>query len=1058
MQSEKFTVASLRGSDRELLLHLAFLAKGDDFDLHLGEAIYVEEGWPLTRHRFYGSTGTIFSVTDGFLHRGDQDDEEEEREGMEDQEDGEISEAESDIEMEEVDRSHFLLEKITTLNGVPLTMDCPELATLKDCKRELWGYSSGSCDYTRFVIGGILKEGDPENDLDRFQAYSDGGWLTQTWRRKSVLITPTDSSRTKFTLPTDTVDKAYRLLDTSDSTLPSKEELIALDTALRSLRGLSLIEIRSEISARVASCLRVVIAWKNENVFVHMLRECGDHIISWMSVQYLVKGYRTFRWQRVEHLYSKAVTSDISIRLRRELLAEMHAVATNAGDAEVIAWFNSQSEAFVENIHGFRIEMDEVDAVISAVKGRNDPLEVIRNILLPNLHKKQPSDMRMWATLFESLRKDSSFDQGQLYQVITDCIQHLSSTFQPFNQSDLHSAIQQTVEHVANFISLCIAYDSFDTVPFFLQRLWDSSTSAELAVRIGYFNALLPQLHTCLDKDAPELNNSFDEFFGKVFDLLLFNHSSERHGNLQIASRYLYNPVGRLSECLSPERLEELARKDDHTLEDVTKFVHVYCASANSGSRARLQDILQLCLDARLATFKPSESDGSKALNFIDLCFATDLRPTISRGFETYLNTSGSSQSNYIQSQLVTILKGLPELLKSYGQPMTDTYLDFAVEVVKRYVRHVLGASPCDEVTLQDWNSIGCGCVDCQMLVSMLHDPKPGAKNSFRRRFEVRQHLETQLTHMRCWGVSFVVVGGNPKTGKDPVMRVNIPPKLTLLPAWFKKLEEAQRLLELFGDVVHQKQALGEDYWWIAGMMTGKKRPPPPSCDPGSSKKARWKGVLDGNGSGDKNVRERKPNMSLPWKILLLTSALTVILCVLLGPSYVWDRFSRPYGFEYIALPVPMKIRRQYNINEDETDESGRQIHVSEKRLHSRVISTEITYPVCSATILNSSSKLLSDAEKTSEPGTSATMVGRLSNTPTLLGYWTGSYFPLVTTSYDLRYMGFPTPNPFVVQNADGFLAAATAWTGLQRLKLDIITLLYAVVADGSYEVDRKHL
>ncbi|ESK93325.1 2og-fe oxygenase [Moniliophthora roreri MCA 2997] len=891
MQSEKFTVASLRGSDRELLLHLAFLAKGDNFDLHLGEAIYVEEGWPLTRHRFYGSTGTIFSVTDGFLHRGDQDDEEEEREGMEDQEDGEISEAESDIEMEEVDRSHFLLEKITTLNGVPLTMDCPELATLKDCKRELRGYSSGSCDYARFVIGGILKEGDPENDLDRFQAYSDGGWLTQTWRRKSVLITPTDSSRTKFALPTDTVDKAYRLLDTSDSTLPSKEELIALDTALRSLRGLSLIEIGSEISARVASCLRVVIAWKNENVFVHMLRECGDHIISWMSVQYLVKGYRTFRWQRVKHLYSKAVTSDISIRLRRELLAEMHAVATNAGDAEVIAWFDSQSEAFVENIHGFRIEMDEVDAVISAVKGRNDPLEVICNILLPNLHKKQPSDMRMWATLFESLRKDSSFDQGQLYQVITDCIQHLSSTFQPFSQSDLHSAIQQTVEHVANFISLCIAYDSFDTVPFFLQRLWDSSTSAELAVRIGYFNALLPQLHTCLDKDAPELNNSFDEFFGKVFDLLLFNHSSERHGNLQIASRYLYNPVGRLSECLSPERLEELARKDDHTLEDVAKFVHIYCASANSGSRARLQDILQLCLDARLATFKPSESDGSKALNFIDLCFATDLRPTISRGFETYLNTPGSSQSNYIQSQLVTILKGLPELLKSYGQPMTDTYLDFAVEVVKRY----------------DWNSIGCGCVDCQMLVSMLHDPKPGAKNSFRRRFEVRQHLETQLTHMRCWGVSFVVVGGNPKTGKDPVMRVNIPPKLTLLPAWFKKLEEAQRLLELFGDVVHQKQALGEDYWWIAGMMTGKKRPPPPSCDPGSSKKAR-------------------------------------------------------------------------------------------------------------------------------------------------------SYFPLVTTSYDLRYMGFPTPNPFVVQNADGFLAAATAWTGLQRLKLDIITLLYAVVADGSYEVDRKHL
>ncbi|EEB94680.1 hypothetical protein MPER_06467, partial [Moniliophthora perniciosa FA553] len=123
---------------------------------------------------------------------------------------------------------------------------------------------------------------------------------------------------------------------------------------------------------------------------------------------------------------------------------------------------------------------------------------------------------------------------------------------------------------------------------------------------------------------------------------------------------------------LSRERLEELARKDDHTLEDVAKFLHIYCASADPGSRAKLQNILQLCLDARLATFKPSESDGSKALSFIDLCFVTGFRPMISRGFETYLNAPGSNQSDYIQSQLVTILKGVPELLKGHGEAMTD--------------------------------------------------------------------------------------------------------------------------------------------------------------------------------------------------------------------------------------------------------------------------------------------------------------------------------------------------------------------------------------------------
>ncbi|KAK7045417.1 hypothetical protein VNI00_007670 [Paramarasmius palmivorus] len=832
-QDDIFRVSSLRGSDRALIVHLGMMAKGDEFDLHLGEASYVEEGYPVTHGDCDFGVGTRISVLDMMYGRYDVAMDEDE----DDHESGGLSDTESKLEMSLVDKTHFSISNVTTLNGVPLLIDWPDLDNLRNCE-------DGGCDYTRCTVGRDLQDHEAEKVLNPARNYHDGGWLTQTWRSKCVLITPKASPHVRFTLPKDVVDNACTTLDTSLSGEPTNEDLVALDTGLRGLRELWSVDLSSELSPHVDSVSRAIIRWKKRGHFLDLLRACGDCIIARMGVPCLVEGFKTFDWQSIGFFYLNAVNNEPSIRLRRELLGQLQALATQCKDTNIIAWCRSRFAEFVDKIQTVGTKSEEIDAVVLSLGNANEILDNLHDKLLPRLYEHQLSDIKMWTALFNRLRSESSMSQETVLGMIKQILKHISSNLRIFRKGDLEVDVEHASQVVADLVGLCIVYDVLDVVPPLLQDLWNESELAASTVRTGFCYAFIQMLGKHLI-EHPSLKASLQHFFRGVFQHLLFEHTPERDTDLRSALGYLDNPVETLVHFLDAESMKALAAKDNHTLDAITRFVHLLRGEfdGHSESGAKLQIILQLSLEARLSTldiirFQTNSSiKKSPVPRFIRLCVDTENHSISARTLEMCLNAS--NKPDYVEYQLVPVLRSLSESLKQHEFALTASYPNFAGEVVKRYVRHVVGPAPLPSITPQDWKNIGCGCSDCNILASWIHNYRAGSKNSFRKSEESRQHLISQLEKLKSWGISWDVLGGNPKTGKVPLLKVHIPSHFKDMPTWFAKVEEAATLLRLLGDDREQKEVLGREYWSITATIAGHKRPLASNDDPESTKRPR---------------------------------------------------------------------------------------------------------------------------------------------------------------------------------------------------------------------------
>ncbi|KAK7045418.1 hypothetical protein VNI00_007671 [Paramarasmius palmivorus] len=822
--------SSLHGSDRDLIVHLGMMAKGNEFDLHFGEASYTEEGLSVASQRcnFVGY-GVFDYVTD-------------------DEEDGGSSEtSESKLEMDFVRTASFSISDVTTLNGVPLRLEWPDLDLHRECEGD------SLCDEVRrYIVGPArLEDCEPDKELDPYSG--DEGGIIHTWRGNCVLITPMHSLCLEFSLAKDVIDKACVALDASSSAdEPSNEDRVALDTCLRALRNLSSATVKRGLSSCVASVSRAIIRWRKDDMFLGLLRVCGNRIIFWMGTPCLVKGCETFDWQAIGNFYLNAITNEPSIQLRRELLIQLQDLASRNEDTGLIAWCQLRLEEFINNIQTVKGESGEVDAVLLSLGSTGEILDNLRDKLLPKLYKNQLSDMNMWTALFSRIGSESTLNREAALETIREALKHISPNLRFFPQGQSETSVQQIPHCVADLVGLCARYDVFDVVPPLLQALWAESKCASLTVRTDLYDALIPMLDARFIEHSP-LKSSLRLFFADIFHYLLARHSSKRDANLRIALGYLDDPVGTLAHFLH----DECKELDDHTLDAIVRFVYLcrweFCNHADSS--AKLRNIIQRVLKARLSTIDVTSvevgtrpNDSTSVLVFIRLCLDTEHHLIASQALDMCLRNPCSTKAQYIKSQLVPLLRELPGLLDKHELILADTFPQFAGEVVRKFVRHVLGSSPVPDITLWDWKNIGCGCGDCNTLASWIRKFKVGSRYVIRREDQRRRHLIDQLENMSGWGISWKVTGGNPKTKKLPMLqivpdaryiKVQIPSRFKDLPDWFAKVEQAQSLLRLLGDDTQQKQVLGGDYWSITGAISGQKRPLTSNGRPESSKKPR---------------------------------------------------------------------------------------------------------------------------------------------------------------------------------------------------------------------------
>jgi hypothetical protein len=233
---------------------------------------------------------------------------------------------------------------------------------------------------------------------------------------------------------------------------------------------------------------------------------------------------------------------------------------------------------------------------------------------------------------------------------------------------------------------------------------------------------------------------------------------------------------------LHDECVKELVNKHDHTLDAVVRFVYL-CRREfynHADSSAELRDIIQRALEATLSTINITNLEVNSRANeftfvidFVQLCLDTEHHPIASRALEMSLKNPHSTNAQYIKFLLVPLLRKLSASLIGHEVPLAGAFPYFAGEVVRKYVRHVLGSSPVPGATLQDWRNIGCGCGDCNTLASWIRRFKVGSPNRiWRGNKPRRRHLIDQLENMKGWGISWTVAREISKKRKLAMLRV----------------------------------------------------------------------------------------------------------------------------------------------------------------------------------------------------------------------------------------------------------------------------------------------
>lgn len=233
---------------------------------------------------------------------------------------------------------------------------------------------------------------------------------------------------------------------------------------------------------------------------------------------------------------------------------------------------------------------------------------------------------------------------------------------------------------------------------------------------------------------------------------------------------------------LTPERIKEMALRPA-SLKSLSEYVATTLRpmAMTEDSKAALGRILAFCLQGILNSFSLQSLETTSSsytsygygrdiqtvsgVELLKLCFTLGLPTFAERVLGKFLTIPKSNEPKYIKLGLVTFLRTLPAIVEPYKKSLTVApFSIFAGEVVKKFVRHILGAKPNATVGVQELRTVGCGCMECnRWLVPFLVGKD--VQTSVREKQKVRTHLETRLSKARGWGVTWTTIRvGSPHT------------------------------------------------------------------------------------------------------------------------------------------------------------------------------------------------------------------------------------------------------------------------------------------------------
>ncbi|KAK7045444.1 hypothetical protein VNI00_007697 [Paramarasmius palmivorus] len=850
-----FEEASLRGSDRLTLLQFAPLAKAYAFDIHFGDAAYVEVGCPKTKPREKDAQA------ESKEKKMEVDEDDEDDDATSEQSFEELEEMDYDLDLED---ERFEVGNIARLDGIPMKISCGDLSH--------HGTTFGDKRH-RLLVNGDVTDRKPRCELDPYMEPGDIlHSLTQTWSSKCLIISASNSDQVKFHPSNEIVGYVCSVMSSSGTDVPSARESEAVKMAMQWLDS----SHRSSLWTRLASTLcNSAIRWADGNLFVDILNVCGEfRSTTQIGIETLMAGCRAFDWKIIQDRsilsvdgifsYVPAVTSDSSNSMRLELIKQMSALATESDKQDIIEWCRIHMDAFVENLT--RVRVGDVGAIMSWLESRKDPFRSLRATLMPQLLEIQP-EIDFWVALFAQLSDNTgiTLDRRTLFSVIQTTLQTVADT------------AKLSMYQLAPFVDLCFCYDALSASDTLFSRTWEEEFQSPVNRASVY--SITVHLIPAIDKlgqKYPHLKEHLkNAFFDRTFKHTLlpkYSNSTSMKENITIASGYLDDPIGSMVEwhdsLVEKYKLEPKGTLTDlrTQIDDLIDLAHSLAERVDSPEH---QPLLRSWFLQTLTWFDwtslQKQNYGRYSLcpviSTLDRCVKLGYPDEIPRILDKCLDTPESNHPNYTKYGLYAVLQGLPKFLERHSTSPTmptdscvASCTRFADEAAVRILLRPAGValkSLCDDmkrnplvsqtplqkaiqsriasigpisipdITLGDLKNVGCGCPDCTRLLvpifTQRREPKIGIPLAGKE--EVQKHFEERLELTRKWGVLWNVTWQGKLQITRPSALITLQQSFCHLPY----VQETMLMIELLG----LQEELYAEYAWIrsvTGISSGQKR------------------------------------------------------------------------------------------------------------------------------------------------------------------------------------------------------------------------------------------
>ncbi|KAL0576693.1 hypothetical protein V5O48_005292 [Marasmius crinis-equi] len=811
----------LQEPDRRILAKFAPFAKAYGFDIHLGQAQYLEFGFvelPL---------------------------------GVKDEEyitlDPDTAEFAYDATGED-SKEELTVQHVFSLDGIPMNLKAKDL---NEPDAYNLGYEPDRHDVPDIFINGFIADGPKVSKIEPVDDNGvDGPFLIRTWTRRVLLLSPRNSTRTQITLRLESNQWFHHELKFSLSSfvVPCARDLRLVEALLKWLeQETSKPGASREPIAKLQNAATLLVhrarCWYDLDIMTRVVRACTSDTIAIIGPEKLASAYQTFKGD-IKAIILQAIETEASQGLHYEVVEKLRIGAQGAQDIALSAWCDEELGTAFGGIS--KLDVAGVSVIAKRAKEEPNPSLALRDMIQSKFGPVLYSDAHMWKILFKRLAEESTsdssvFDKAVLPQIVQQCLQRISEELWPFVEAKHSSSLYspaRAVKHVVVFVELCLDYNVTDLPAGYFRRMKKEAAAYSPARHNSahaYYADLVEEFH-CLTKARPEAQTVLAPFFvDAVMEML--PHSSDygiSHSRLKTACLYLDRPSKVFQEWWLNQGRAKKAMTQNQALAAAERFIEII-RNQDRPQNVLMDEcfyILRLFVEDAIDRFDPNlllASHGRQsALDVVKLCRSVDdprSIPLISRLLVRVLGTPG--QVVHIRDGLVPFMKEIQGLLQSHKQSLMDQpYSEFAAEVVMRWISSILRSRPFPEFALEDFK-VGCDCELCAKRLAQLF----GGGNPEQKKFkmdvshEERDHLVGELSKIQKFGVSWKVVSvGYTKTvGKPVKLQVERTPKLMQVFKWSKRQAEAQKLFEGLGTLEEQQKIMGSRYGWAKESVAGNR-------------------------------------------------------------------------------------------------------------------------------------------------------------------------------------------------------------------------------------------